>query len=158
PQGQLEVALEREFFHWITKKALNELAQEHRINFVAESTAHHKAHFYWPLRHRYPRRQIREILAIIAEFSNPDFTRAVGHQGEALADVGFARIGCRIRQVKVTQVDGQQWPESGHDLDRLVERDGVRYGVEIKNQLGYIDQTEFQTKLRMCKYFGVRPL
>ena len=28
------------------------------------------------------------------------------------------------------------------------------YGVEVKNQLGYIDQTDFQTKLQMCEFFG----
>ena len=155
---QLEVALERRFFHWITKKALNELAHEGNINFIEESTEHHRAHFYWPLRHRYARRQIRETLSIIAEFSNPVFTRALGHQGESLADAGFARIGFRIRQSKVREVDGRAWPDSRHDLDGLIERDGVRYGVEIKNQLGYIDQTEFGTKLRMCEYFGVRPM
>ena len=155
---QLEVALEREFFHWITKRALNELAQEGSIKFIEESTEHHRAHFYWSLRHRYPRRQIKDTLSIIAEFSNPVFTRALGHQGEALADAGFARIGFRIRQTKVREVDGRAWPDSRHDLDRLVERDGIRYGVEIKNQLGYIDQTEFAIKLSMCEYLGVRPL
>lgn len=30
--------------------------------------------------------------------------------------------------------------------------------MEIKNQLGYIDQTEFGIKLRMCEYFKVRPM
>jgi hypothetical protein len=155
---QLEVALERTFFHWITKKALNELAQEGSVNFGVENTEHHKAHFYWPLRHRYPRRQIRETLRIIAEFSNPDFTRALGYQAEALADAGFARIGFRIRQVKVREVDAKAWVDTNHDLDRLIERDGIRYGVEIKNQLGYIDQTEFAVKLAMCKHFGVRPM
>ncbi len=155
---QLEVALEREFFHWITKKALNELAQEGSINFAEERTDLYTAHFYWPVRHRYPRRQIRQTLALIHEFSDPVFTRALGHYGEVLADAGFARIGFRIRQAKVTQVDGRQWPDSKHDLDRLIERDGVRYGVEIKNQLGYIDQTEFEIKLRMSAYFGVRPM
>jgi hypothetical protein len=50
------------FFHWITEKALNELAEERRINFSEESTEHHRAHFYWPRRHRYPRRQIGETL------------------------------------------------------------------------------------------------
>jgi hypothetical protein len=59
---QLEVALEDIFFHWITEKALNELAEERRINFSEESTEHHRAHFYWPRRHRYPRRQIGETL------------------------------------------------------------------------------------------------
>src|ERR1700674_5944627 len=79
---QLEVALERVFFHWITKKGLNELAAEGRINFAVENTEHHTAHFYWPRRHSYPRRQIKETLALIAEFSNPVFTRALGYQAE----------------------------------------------------------------------------
>lgn len=124
---QLEVALERTFFHLITKKALNELAQEGSVKFVEEKTDRYEAHFYWPLRHRYARRQIRQTLALIDEFSNPTFTRAVGHHGETLADVGFARIGFRIRQEKVQEVDGRRWVESNHDLDRLVERDGQRY-------------------------------
>lgn len=72
---QLEVKLERKFFHWITKKALNELVQEGSIAFCEESAGYLKAHFYWPPRHRYPRRQIRETLALIAEFSDPNFTR-----------------------------------------------------------------------------------
>ncbi len=155
---QLEVALEGEFFHWITKKALNELAAGRRINLAVEQTGTHQAHFYWPLRHRYPRRQIRETLALIAEFSSPDFTRAVGVTGEQLIDAGFARIGFRIRQAKVREVGGLRWASSNHDLDRLVERDGVLYGVEIKNQLGYIDQTEFGIKLDMCRFFRVRPM
>jgi hypothetical protein len=76
---QLEVALESQFFHWITRYALNELAAEGRIGFTAEKTDTFEAHFYWPLRHRYPRRQIRQILGLINEFSDPDFTRALGH-------------------------------------------------------------------------------
>jgi hypothetical protein len=40
----------------------------------------------------------------------------------------------------------------------LIERDGIQYGIEIKNQLGYIDQTEFETKLAMMRFFGVRPM
>jgi hypothetical protein len=155
---QLEVALESEFFHWITRYALNELAAEGRIGFTAEKTDTFEAHFYWPLRHRYPRRQIRQILGLINEFSDPDFTRALGHQGEALVDVGFARIGFRILQSKVREVDGKRWTVSNHDLDRLIARDGVQYGVEIKNQLGYIEQEEFGIKLRMCEHFGVRPM
>jgi hypothetical protein len=71
---QLEVAHEREFFHWITKKALNELAREGSVNFIGEATELYSAHFYWPLRHRYPRRQIKETLALINEFSNPNFS------------------------------------------------------------------------------------
>ncbi len=155
---QLEIWLERKFFHWITKKALNELVKEDRIGFIAEKAGHHKAHFYYPKRHREPRRQIRQTLSLIAEFSEPTFTRALGHYGELLADSGFANMGFRILQRKVREVDGKRWTKSNHDLDRLIQRDGERYGVEIKNQLGYIDLTEFRTKLAMCRHLGIRPM
>jgi len=57
---QLEIFLERDFFHWITKKALHELVQDGAIKFEEKRLAYHVAHFYWPRRHRYPRRQINE--------------------------------------------------------------------------------------------------
>lgn len=128
---QLEIWLERNFYHWITKKALNELAQERKIKFERVEAGRHMAHFFWPRKHRYPRRQIREILGLIGEFSDPTFTRALGKHGELLTDAAFARVGFRIIQSKVRDVDGRRWIKSNHDLDRIVERDGVRYGVEI---------------------------
>jgi hypothetical protein len=77
-----------------------------------------------------------------------------------LADIGFADIGFRVLARNVREVDGRRWTETNHNLDRLIvrEADGVRYGVEIKNTLPYIDQTEFGIKVAMCRYFRVRPL
>jgi hypothetical protein len=157
---QVEVALERRFFHWITNRALNELAASREIFFETDETKAYAPHFYWPRRHRYPKRQMAEIGGVVAEFSEPGFTHALGQHGEMLADIAFADIGFRILARKVREVDGRAWTDTGHDLDRLVTReaDGVRYGVEIKNTLAYIDQTEFQIKLAMCRDFGVRPL
>jgi hypothetical protein len=157
---QVEVALENNFFHWITKRALNELAASREIVFTTDETKAYAPHFYWPRRHRYPRRQMVEIGRLVAEFSEPGFTHALGQHGEMLADIGFADIGFRILARKVREVDGRRWTKSGHDLDRLIvrEADGVRYGVEIKNTLPYIDQTEFETKLAMCEHFRVRPM
>ena len=155
---QLEIWNEAEFFHWITKRALNELVSQGLIGFNIENLDYHKAHFYYPRKHRYPRRQITATIGLIKEFSDPVFTRAVGHHGEMLIESAFARTGFRILAQKVRQVDNFTWTESGHDLDFLIERDGRRFGVEVKNQLGYIDKTEFETKLAMCKHFGIKPL
>ncbi len=57
--------MEKEFFHWITKRL-------------------------YPRSHRYPRRQVRESSGLIGEFSNPDFTRAVGQHGELLFEAALA--------------------------------------------------------------------
>lgn len=53
---QLEVAVETEFFHWITKKALGELAAEREIAFAAEKQPQYELHFYWSRSNRYPKR------------------------------------------------------------------------------------------------------
>lgn len=59
---QIEILYERRFFHWITKKALNELSQQGLIKSSIEALADDVSiHMYWPRRHRYPRRQIGEM-------------------------------------------------------------------------------------------------
>jgi hypothetical protein len=58
-------------------------------------------------------------------------------------------------QHKVKEVDGRVWKKTNLDLDFLIV---ARRRVEVKNQLGYIDQTEFQIKLAMCVHFGIRPM
>lgn len=154
---QLEILLEGQFFHWITKKALNELWAERRIILSEETTSQFTAHLYHHPRYRYPRRKINEIVSLVSEYSTHEFGQALGHVGETLADVAFATVGFRIRGREIQEVDGNRWSQTGHDLDRLIERDGIRYGVEIKNQLGYIDKDEFDTKLAMCQFLGIRP-
>ena len=50
------------------------------------------------------------------------------------------------------------WEKSGHDLDFVFEKDGVAYGCEIKNTLGYIQKDELEIKLEMCEHLKVKPL
>ncbi len=74
----------------------------------------------------------------------------------------------QLTKLVETAPSGPQWlheikldgfrVRTNHDLDYVIERNNMLYGVEVKNQLGYIDQTDFQTKLQMCEFFGVRPL
>lgn len=155
---QLEVRLESRFAHWTTRKALQELSAEKRIRSRVDERSGRRIHFYWALRHRYPRRQIAAISALVEEFSAPDFTNAVGGYAELLADAAFARIGARIVMEDVDRVGDRHWSETNHRLDRLIEYDGKQYGVEIKNRLGYIDTKELEVKLRMCVALGVTPL
>ena len=92
------------------------------------SLQHHVAHFYFARRHRYARRQINRTLGLIAEFSEPIFTRALGQQGESLADAGFATTGFRITQRKVKQVDNRLWTETNHALTASLSATGCGTG------------------------------
>ena len=38
---------------------------------------------------------------------------------------------------KVKEYNGKKWVKTGHDLDFVFKRDGIDYGCEIKNTLGY---------------------
>jgi hypothetical protein len=155
---QLEIFLERRYFHWITKKALNELAQEKLVNSSIEPLRDQvMVHCYWPLRHRYPRRQIREIILLIQEYSTAEFAHALGEMGESLFDISMARIGFHVLAKNVRIWNGKEWTNSEHNLDRVVSRDGVIYGSEIKNTLAYIGREELRIKLDMCRYFGLIP-
>jgi hypothetical protein len=64
---------------------------------------------------------------------------------------------CR-KPKKVKKYNDKKWKKTGHDLDFVFMRDGVTYGCEIKNTLGYIDKEELEVKLEMCAYFGIKPL
>lgn len=66
--------------------------------------------------------------------------------------------GFRPEAKKVKEYNDKKWEKTGHDLDFVFSRDGVAYGCEIKNKLGYIDKEELEVKLEMCAYFGIKPL
>lgn len=159
---QLAVLLEKRFYHWITTKAANELAAEGQIRSatlpLAVEEGAEEIRFYWAPQLRYWRRQALRMRALIQEFSQPTLTRAFGLQAEVLFDTAFARAGFLPTGQDVRAYAGREWTKTGHDLDRLDERDGIVYGAEIKNSLGYIDQEELAIKLEMCRHLDVRPL
>jgi len=44
--------------------------------------------------------------------------------------------------------NGKKWPDSNQNLDRIVIRDQIAYGIEIKNTQNYIDREELQDKTK----------
>jgi hypothetical protein len=158
-QRQIQVILEDKYFHWITSHALLELAAEGRIaadNLPLPGTG--IITIYRAKSHRYWRRQAEEIIGLVSAFSDPAFTAALGAQGEMMFDAALASVGFIPTHRKVRTYGGKTWTETGHDLDRVFLRDGVAYGAEVKNTLGYIGRDELLVKIRMCKHLGVRPL
>lgn len=157
-QRQLQVLAEREFFHWITVFALEGLVGEGQINTDVIPVGHGRVRLYWTRGHRYRERQTRQLSDLVVRMSEPAFGIGVGRHGETMFDAAFPRIGMQPVAWNASSYAGQKWERTGHDLDRIFELDGVAYGVEIKNQLQYINRDEFEVKLEMCRVLGLKPL
>ena len=156
---QVEVLFERRFFHWIIARALGELARSGAVSsteMVLEGQT--RVRFYWSTRNRYWRRKAQAARRLILEYSKPSFCRGLGHHAETMFTAALATVGFMPTSENVRSYRGVEWVETGHDLDRVFERDKVAYGTEIKNSLDYIAREELQIKLRMCKRFGIRLL
>lgn len=162
-ERQLEVIFEGEFFHWITWKALYELRGEGlvasdllRLNPGEDAVPIRL--YRSPASYRYWKRQAREVIRLVHSFSQDSFTRALGRQGELLFDAALPTAGFMPKAQKVRAYAGREWTLTGHDLDRVFERDGTPYGLEIKNTLPYIPHGELRIKIQICQHLGLRPL
>jgi hypothetical protein len=159
-QQQLAVIFEDTFFHWVTVRALYELAEEGRLirEELPMPSGLYPIRVYHVPTHRNWRRQAYDLVRAVAEYSNDEFARAVGRQGEAIVDAALPRYGFMPKAVNVNEWRGRRWDRSGHDLDRVFEADGRAYGVEIKNTLKYIPKGELTLKTEMCAVLGLIPL
>jgi hypothetical protein len=158
-ETQLAVKLEKQFFHWVTSRALKELRIAEQIGSeLQELAGSTRVRFFFSRRNRYWRRRATAIKKVVLKFSEPEFTRSLGLQGEMMIDSGFPRFGFSPKASNVRQWQSRTWTETNHDLDRVFERDGLAYGLEIKNKLSYIDRFEFETKLRMMKHLCLAPI
>lgn len=158
-ENQLAVIFERDFFHWVTARALLDLRESGKIgSHLGNLSGDVPLRFYFSRKCRYWRRRAATLREIVLEFSDPAFARALGVQGELLTDAGLPRVGFQPVGHEVRSWNGVDWIETGHDLDRVFQRDGLQYGAEIKNRLSYIPQQEFDAKLRMCDRLNLIPL
>lgn len=156
---QIETRLEREFFHWITNKALKELTEE---NVIARATqiipVNQTVNFYRNRRYRYPNRETTQLIKTLTQIYNTDFTHAVGRHCEMLLDSAFARAGFKPVATDVNEWNGVKWTDSNHNMDRIITKDEIAYGVEIKNTQNYIPRKELLLKIDLCRHIDVRPL
>jgi len=156
---QIEVMVERTFFHWITNAALAELVAEGKIQTKKLPVrAGLEARFYWSKGVRYWKREANKIVTLIRRYSVEEVSRAIGDHGELMFDAALPRFGFMPVAWNTQEYKGRKWTTTGHNLDRVFERDEVGYGAEIKNTLDYIEREELESKIGMCKELGIRPL
>lgn len=156
---QVEVLHEREFFHWVSNRAVRDLVEEGLVRTEWRKLAFGgSVKLLWHRANRYPRRASAELVALVEDYSAPNIGGALGLHGEHMVLEGFAREEFVMRGREARRYKGRVWTESEHDLDFIFEKDGVSYGIEVKNTLGYMDHQELQIKIAMCTELDLRPV
>lgn len=156
---QVEVAFEGTWFHWITSRALRHLIESEEIKDERrEMETRGTIHLMWYRSYRYYKREAARVVSLVEEYADPNIGAAIGLHGESLVLEGLASRQFIMQGRETNTYNGREWTETGHDLDFIFERDGVTYGVEVKNTLGYMSQEEMRTKIRLCEHLGIRPL
>jgi hypothetical protein len=155
---QIQTALEREFFHWITGRALLELGNARVIHRITVPlAAQMPVNFYANRRHRYVQRELKAMLELLARIFDPEFAHAVGRHGELMFDAAFGRLGFRAEAINTKSWQGRTWLQTNHNLDRIITRDHVVYGVEIKNTQTYIPHEESANETCTLRVPGLDP-
>jgi hypothetical protein len=156
---QLEVQHERDYFHWVTNRALRVLRDERFLLGETRSLSTGSSiNLLWHRGYRFYRRNATRLVRLVEEYADPNIGGAVGLHGEFMVLEGFARNEFVMRGRSTQNFGGKSWTDSGHNLDFVFERDGRAYGIEVKNTLGYMDYGEFQLKIRLCRALGIRPV
>ncbi len=156
---QLEVQVEHKYFHWITNRALRQLAEEGVLRREQRDLATGSSiTLLWHRGYRYYKRAAKGLVALVEAYADPNIGGALGLQGEALVLEGFARSQFIMRGRDARGFAGRSWTRTNHDLDFIFERDGVAYGVEVKNTLGYMPHDELVVKVEMCEALDLRPV
>jgi hypothetical protein len=71
---------------------------------------------------------------------------------------GFADVQFVLRKRETNEYGERKWTRTNHDLDFIFERDGLAYGVEVKNTLGYPDSKEITIKILLAQHLNVGPV
>lgn len=112
----------------------------------------------WHRRYRFYKRSADEVFKLVDWYTTAATDGALGMQDEHLVLAAFARQKFLLVAEESRAYGPNTWEETNHDLDFIFERDGIAYGVEVKNTLGYLDITEFLTKIRLSRHIGVKPV
>jgi hypothetical protein len=156
---QLEVRYERQWFHWVTNRALRDLIAEGEI--ITEerelASAGGTIHLMWHRSHRDHKRDAERVIGLVNEYCDPAIAAALGLQREMLVLEGFARQFV-MRGRNTRRFEDARWTTTEHDLNFIFERAGLAYGVEVKNVLGYMDKDELDIKVDLCAHLGLRPV
>lgn len=151
---QLRVLFEDRYFHWITGRNADDLISEGFLKDVSKQGTK----FLVRSDIRYYKHKRNRWLKLIGKYSDESKTKGRGNYAEILFRHMFERNGFEVRGREENEYEGKKWTKTNHDLDFIIEKDSISYGVEVKNRLRYMKNEQFETKLEMCDHLDLVPL
>jgi len=156
---QLEVQNEGKYFHWITNRALRELKGQGLLQGETRPlSTGGSINLLWPRGYRFHRRSAAKLVRLVEEYADPNIGGVLGLHGETMVLEGFARSKFVMQGRHTRTFGGKTWEASEQNLDFIFERDGLAYGIEVKNTLGYMERKEFEDKIELCRFLRLTPL
>jgi hypothetical protein len=156
---QIEVIFEDRYPHDITGKAVKRLAED---GFLRQDERYYRegmsAIFVWRRDLRWKATEMKQKLQLMAAFTDDEVNDGCGKYAEILFSHMFDKNGFEIVARHANKVKGKKWTKSGRNLDFVIEKDGILYGVEVKNRFDYMKPDEFADKVEMCQFLGLLPV
>ena len=157
---QSQVIFEDKYPHDVTGKAINELITDGFLqkNPVEYGNNMHTIFIYNRRNIRYTAMAIKKKTKIMERFSDDEVNDGAGKYAEYLFLHMFNKHQFNILERHTNAFEGKTWTKSSRNLDFIIQKDGINYGVEVKNRFDYMEQDEFEEKLELCQYLGLLPM
>lgn len=155
---QIEVLFESKYQHWVTDRAVTSLVEEGFLRERPYQLPDFELSFVYRYNLRRIAMAIRKRVGITRRYSDISVSRATGGQAEFWALHLFKSNSFSIADRNTREYQGIVWTKTGHDLDFIIEKDGIAYGVEVKNKFPYVDDDLYDTKLDICMHLRLKPL
>lgn len=162
-QGQIEVLFENQHFHFRTQRAVKILVDDEKLLRREKiEDAGTEIHVIWKASNRFVKKAIKQHLLLYKLYSEDNINSACGEWAEILVERALLKLDLTFVGKKMTSYKGKKWKETGHDLDYIFEKTvgskTIGFGIEVKNRFSYMENDEFENKIRMCQSLGILPL
>ena len=99
---------------------------------------------------RYFKRNVKNLLDHVEFYSSDEIDAAVGALGEHVVSSCFTSINSRFEGRNTNEYQGKKWTSTDHNLDFIASKDGIAYGIEVKNTFDYIDDKDSTSRCFRC--------
>lgn len=151
---QIEVLFEDKYDHWDTNKAVDKLVVSGFLKMVKVKGMN----FVFRADLETYKEEANRRFDIVQKYSHPTITSANGQWAEKITEFTFKAHGFEVVGFHTNKYLDRKWTTTNENLDLIIAKDNIAYGIEVKNTLSYMEVNEFTNKVEMCRYLGLRPL